>query len=107
MIGVGPVVVDGGGHVVPAGRAGQGDGEVALPPEKPATCALSTRSARSSAAASSAIMATVTGPSGNGVRPDPRLSKVLTQYRPDSPSSYAHHASAGSLSPAISRTSGP
>ena len=45
-----------------------------LPPENPATCAVSTPRPRSTAAASSAIVATENGASGSGVRPTPRLS---------------------------------
>jgi hypothetical protein len=47
---------------------------MALPSEKPATWALGTSSARSSAAASSAMVAADSGRSGSGVRPTPRLS---------------------------------
>jgi hypothetical protein len=50
---------------------------MALPIEKPATWALGVSSARSSPAASSAMVATESGASGNGVRPTPRLSKAV------------------------------
>jgi len=50
---------------------------MALPIEKPATWALGTSSARSSAAASSAIALAERRPSGSGVRPAPRLSKAV------------------------------
>jgi hypothetical protein len=50
---------------------------MALPIEKPATWALGTSSARSSAAASSAIALAKRRPSGSDVRPAPRLSKAV------------------------------
>jgi hypothetical protein len=52
---------------------------MALPIEKPATWALETSSARSSAAASSAIIAAESGFSGSGVRPAPRLSNAVSR----------------------------
>jgi hypothetical protein len=50
-----------------------------LPPEKPATWAEGTSRARSSAAASSAMVATENGSAGSGVRPAPRLSKAVSR----------------------------
>src|SRR4051794_8264769 len=51
--------------------------ETMLPPEKPATCAEDTSSARRTAAASSAIASTETGASGIAVRPATRLSNAV------------------------------
>jgi len=50
-----------------------------LPPEKPDTCAKGMSSARRTAAASSAIISTVAGPSGIRVRPAPRLSNAVSR----------------------------
>jgi hypothetical protein len=52
---------------------------ITLPPEKPATWAAGTSSARSNAAASSAMVTTENGSAGSRVRPAPRLSKAVSR----------------------------
>src|ERR687893_185286 len=78
-----------------------------LPPEKPAMWAERMSSARRTPAASSAIVATETGPSGIAVRPAPRLSNAVSRYRSASPSSWNCHDSTVSPRPPIKSTSGP
>jgi hypothetical protein len=60
-------------------------GAMMLPPEKPATWADETSSARSTPAASSAIASTEIRSSGIAVRPAPRLSKAVKRFCRPSP----------------------
>ena len=79
-----------------------------IPPiEIPYTCARAIPAASSTETASAAIPASVSGPAGRSLRPEPRLSNVTTCSERASTGTVRHQASPGRPRPMISSTAGP